>query len=316
MAKRADGKGAQRDPGSGAPSVDSREVNPAGIGTGLLRAAGVRYWTASVIPVLVGTTLPFWLRPPGFSFSWPGAVEVLFAAILLHAGFSFLLTRFEGGPDAGLPTSRLLGAATVCLVAAALIGLHLNTTIPGSTFLVLGLCALSTGALYVVPPLSFSHRPFGEVVISIGLGMLPVLAAYLAQTGDLTHRVYLASLPVVFATALWVWTNEMINRVADEKAGRRALVVILGSKLSGRFVVLKLAILVYVALFLAVFTASVIPLALVAVLTFGLARTVVSVSWNDHASPSKMDEARVNAYKLHLATGLIIAASALAAIHA
>ena len=43
----------------------------------VLYFAGVRYWTASVLPAIVGTTLPFWLRPPGFSFSWVGAIEFL-----------------------------------------------------------------------------------------------------------------------------------------------------------------------------------------------------------------------------------------------
>ena len=59
------------------------------VGSGVaLRLAGVRYWTASVLPALAGTTLPFWLRPRRFAFRWPSAQEFLFAAALVHSRFS------------------------------------------------------------------------------------------------------------------------------------------------------------------------------------------------------------------------------------
>jgi 1,4-dihydroxy-2-naphthoate octaprenyltransferase len=281
---------------------------------GFLHFAGFRYWTASLLPALVGTTLPFWLRPPGFSFNWLGAIEFLIATILLHAGFSFLQARVEDRSTADWPGSRLLGAASVCIVAAGLMGLHLSKFVPGSIFIVYGLSTIFTGVLYVAPPFSFCRRVGGEQVICAGLGLLPVLGAYLVQTGDLTRTVYLASLPLVVVTALWVWTDELITRVDDEQAGRRTMVILFGARFSGRFVVLALSILFYATLFLAVFTASIIPLSLVAVLSFGLVRTVVAVSWMGYASPMRMLEARRNAFTLHFATCIIIAASSLAAL--
>jgi len=281
---------------------------------GFLDYAGFRYWTASLLPALVGTTLPFWLRPPGFSFKWLGAIEFLIATILLHAGFSFLHARFEDRSTAEWPESRLLGAAGVCIVVACLLGLHLNSFVPGNIFIVYGISAIFAGVLYVAPPFSFCRRVGGEVVISQGLGLIPVLGAYLVQAGDLTRTVYLASLPLVVATALWVWTDELITRMDDEKEGRQTMVILFGPRFSGRFVVLALSILFYATLFLAVFTASIIPLSLVAVLSFGLVRTVVAVSWTGYASPMRMLEARRNAFTLHLATCIIIAASSLAAL--
>lgn len=62
----------------------------------LLHFAGFRYWTASLLPALVGTTFPFWLRPPGFSFRLSAVIEFLFATLVIQAGFSFLLALFEG----------------------------------------------------------------------------------------------------------------------------------------------------------------------------------------------------------------------------
>lgn len=282
--------------------------------SGFLHFAGFRYWTASLLPALVGTTLPFWLRPPGFSFRWLGAIEFLIATILLHAGFSFLQARFEDRPTAEWPGSWLLGATGVCIVAACLLGLHLNSFVPGSIFIVYGLVTILTGVLYVVPPFSFRRRVGGEVVICEALGLLPVLGAYLVQVGDLTRTVYLASLPLAVATALWVWTDELITRMDDEKSGRQTMVILFGPRLSGRFVALALSILFYATLFLAVFTASITPLALVAVLSVGLVRTIVAVCWKEYGSPMRMLEARRNAFVLHLATCIIIAALSLAAL--
>jgi hypothetical protein len=61
------------------------------------RLAGLRYWTASLLPALVGTTLPFWLRPPGFSFRWAGELEFALATALMHSGFCFLQARHLSG---------------------------------------------------------------------------------------------------------------------------------------------------------------------------------------------------------------------------
>ena len=45
-----------------------------------LTLAGFHYWTASLLPALVGTALLFWLRSLGFSFRLFAAVEILIVA--------------------------------------------------------------------------------------------------------------------------------------------------------------------------------------------------------------------------------------------
>ena len=284
---------------------------------GFLHFAGFRYWTASLLPALMGTTLPFWLRPPGFSFRWLGALEFLIATLLFHAGFSFLQARFDHRSNAYQPGVRLLGIAGVCIVAACLMGLHLtngltlHNGVPRGIFILYGLSALFVGVLYVAPPFSFGRRVGGEVFLFEGLGLVPILGAYLVQVGDLTRTVYLASSPLVVATALWVWIDELTTRMDDEKAGRQTMVILFGPRFSGRFVVLALSVLFYMALFLAVFTSSISPWALAVVLSFGLVRTMAAVCWKDYASSTPMLEARRSAFTLHLVTGIIIAASSL-----
>ncbi len=281
--------------------------------------AGLRYWTASLLPALVGTTLPFWLRPPGFSFRWLGAIEFLIVTVLLHAGFSFLQAYFEGGSATKWPKSRLLRYAGMCIFMACLLGLHLNSGlllnkfVHESIFIIYGLSVIVAGVLYVVPPFNFCHRVGGEVIIAKSLGLLPVLGAYLVQTGDITRTVYLASLPLIVVTGLWIWTDKLANRINDEKEGRNTMVLLFGPRFSGRFVVLAFSMLFCATLLLAVFTDSLNPLALIALLLVGLVWKILVISWNEYLYSERMIDVCRYAFILHFATCSIIAASSLVA---
>ncbi len=286
---------------------------------GFLHFAGFRYWPASLLPALVGTTLPFWLRPPSFSFRWLGAMEFLFATVLFHSGFSFLQAWYEGRLTSEWPKSRLLSYAGMCIVLACLLGVHLNSDlrlnkfVHESIFILYGLAALVVGVLYAVPPFSFCRRVGGEVVIAESLGLIPVLGAYIIQAGDLTRTVYLASLPLVVATGLWVWIDGLVSRIDDEKVGRKTMVILFGPRFSGRFVVLALSMLLFATILLAVVTASVAPLTLITLLSVGVVWRIVAVSWNEYSNLERMLEVRKKAFVLHLTVGSIIAASSLVA---
>jgi len=281
------------------------------------RLAGVPYWTASLLPALVGTTLPFWLRPPGFSFRWLPAGEFLAATVLFHAGFAFVHARFERRATDAWPATRLVAAAVICVTAACLLGLHLNhgLRLGGSVhqgiFVLYGLATLFTGVLYVAPPLRFFRRMGGEVVVSEGLGMIPVLGAYLVQAGDLTRKVYLASLPLVVATALWVWMDELVTREDDERRGRRTMVVEFGARFAGRIGALALVTALGATLAGAVASAAMAPWALVGLLALGLGGRIVALSWREYANPARMMEARRRAVALHFVTCAIVVAASL-----
>lgn len=274
--------------------------------SGFLHFAGFRYWTDSLLPALVGTTLPFWLRPPGFSFKWLGAAEFLIATVLVHAGLSFLQAWFEKRSTSEWPASRLLGYSCIFIVSAYLLGLVINSglqvnkSVNEYIFIIFGISILIVGLLYVVPPVSLCRRIGGEVVIAEGLGMLPVLGAYLVQAGDLTRTVYLASLPLAAATGLWVWIEALISRTDDEKAGRRTLVIDLGPRFSSRFGTPGLALLLITTILAAVFSASIHPLALSALIWSGLAGKIVIGSWMKYRDPERLIPERRNAFWVHL----------------
>ena len=276
-----------------------------------LRLAGVRYWTASVMPALVGTTLPLWLRPPGFTFRWIGALEFLIATVLMHSGFSFLCARFERNTGDGWTEAKLLGAAVTCVALASVVGLRLLRFTPDLIFVVYGVAVMLAGLLYVAPPVSFSRRVGGEVVVSMSLGLLPVLGAYLVQTGDLTRTVYLAAMPIYAATLLWEWTEQMAFLETRSAAGSETLVMVFGPRLSGRVVVPGLSALLFATVLVAVLSESVMPLALAAlVLAVPIVR-IMTVSWRDYDDASEMLKVRTAALAVHSALCAVLIASSL-----
>jgi len=276
-----------------------------------LRFAGVRYWTASVLPALVGTTLPLWLRPPGFTFRWIGALEFVVATVLMHSGFSFLHARSEDRASHHWTRARLLAVAVICIVLACLLGLHLMRFTPDLIFVVYGVAVLFAGVLLVAPPVNLSRHAGGEIVLSMSLALLPVLGAYLVQTGDLTRRVYLAALPIYAAMLLWVWAEEMVLMRLPEGVRREGLVSAFGLRLSGRVVVPGISALVCVTILVAVVSSSVVPLALATLILCVPLWRVVAISWNAYGDASKMTRARKSAFGVHAGLCVILIVSSI-----
>jgi 1,4-dihydroxy-2-naphthoate octaprenyltransferase len=299
-----------------------------------LRAARAPFLTASVMPVLIGSTLPFWLRPNGWDFSLWLMIEAVVAVAFLHLGanlgngyYDHMTGADPANPNPGvlsggsglitsgaLPPEFFLRWSVVFLFLGAAVGIHLTFVVPGHLLLALGVVGIALGHFYTAPPIRLAYRGLGELAVGLAFGVLPVIGAYYVQAGTVSWRVVLASLPITFAVVLILWVNQIVDAKPDESVGKRNLVVMAGARAAGRGGVLVLSILIFVTMFAAVFTASLIPLTLLSVLAFGLIRTIVADCWNHHGRPERLAEAQSSALRLHLTLGIIIAASALAAI--
>jgi len=283
----------------------------------MLRLAGARYWSASLLPALLGTTLPFWLSPPEFSFRPLAAVEFLAATLLFHAGFSLLHARFREDPAPGAAGSRLAAIAAAFILPGCLLGVHLSRGlplhrgVPEGIFIVYGVCVLVAGAIYVAPPARLWRRPFGEIVLGEGLGLLPVIGAYLVQVGDLTRTAYLGAAPLVAATLLWVWIDEIVTCEEDARRGRRTLVVVIGPRAARRIVMPALALAFYLTLGGTIFLRILSPWALAALLTLGFGWKFAGAALAPGEDLAELLETRTRAFELHLSTGVILAASSL-----
>lgn len=261
------------------------------------------YCTSSLLPTLAGTLLPFWLKPDNFSFKPFDAIEFLIAVLLFQSGFILFKSYFNYNRKI-----NLLVPAIIMISISIILGIHLNTNL---TFIVYGIATLFTGFLFVFPPVSFHNRIGGEVVLSISLGMIPVLGAYFIQVGDLTRTVYIASLPFVASAGIWVWTENLISRFADEISGRKTLVTDLGARFSSRYALIILLLMYSAALIIAVISKSLNPIILISFITLIPFAKSVYTLWNDYENKTLLLKLQKLAFYIHLITSVIIILSSL-----
>ena len=276
------------------------------------------FLTASVLPVLVGTTLPFWLDPPEFKFKWFLAILFLIATVICHYSFILLHIYFSKRHNENLESYHLLKKGITGLIISMLIGLYMNSllllnkNVNEYIFIVYGLSVMFAGLLFVFPPFYFSRRWGGETVLAVGLGMMPALGAYLIQAGDLTRTVYLASLPMVFSTGLWIWNHELFEARLPKKQGYKTTVWYFPYIYSSRYVTLMLIFLIYASLLLAVFgRPSLSPFSLLAVFTFFFAVKVAKITWYENGDAERLKIAEKHAFLIHFTIGMVIIASSI-----
>lgn len=279
------------------------------------KQAGARYWTASLLPAITGTTLPFWLNPPGFNFKLSDALFFLIATVTCHAGFSLLYYSFNDKFSSSREKSRFIASGIIHLIIAVITGLYLNShlhlhkNVPDYIFVVYGVTTIFAGILYVTPLFNFSKKFGGETVLSVGLGMLPVLGAYIVQVGDLTRTVYLASLPIVISTALWVWITELISKEEDENSGYKTTVMYFPFSVSCRIVTPILIISLYGALILSVWgRSSLNPFSLAGLFSILLAIKIINITRSVEIE-KELQKAEKYAMLIHLSVCIIIISS-------
>ncbi len=211
----------------------------------LILATRPMFFTASVLPVLLGTGLG--VRAAGTLDIWAFLLALL-ATIGAHAAVNVIndvyddisgadpdntgrIYPFTGGSrfiQEDIMTRRNMrqwGMALLTLTAA--LGLTL-AIMKGTGVIWFGLIGICLGVFYSAPPAELSARGLGELAVGLGFGVLPVTGAAWLQSGNVDIGAVLISLPVSF----WVFNILLINEIpdagADAGAGKRTLVVRLG----------------------------------------------------------------------------------------
>jgi len=215
---------------------------------GFWQLADPKIWIASTVPMLVGSALAYGLTG-AFSLYWFAAA--LLGIYLIEIGKNAVnevvdyqsgvdrfvtpeeRTPFSGGKKTiidGLLTvseARVIGITT--LGAGALVGLYI-AIFREPLILWVGFLGMFFAAFYSLPPLKFSYRGLGEVVVGITFGPLITSGAYLVQAHTLSPLVILTSLPIGFLIANVLWINQYPDYRADKKGRKFNGVVRLGKK--------------------------------------------------------------------------------------
>ncbi|HEY8463816.1 MAG TPA: prenyltransferase [Bacillota bacterium] len=228
-----------------------------------LKATRASFFGASLIPVLVGTALAS--RSAEFQLL-PMALALL-VILSNHAGANLIndyydalgsdainrkVTPFSGGSR--VIQLGLLTRKAVLTGAVLAYGLGLGTGL-GLTFfyqnpLILLLAAAGTllGIFYSITSVNGMARGWGELTVGLAFGPLAVMGSFILQTGFVNLESFWAGIPVGFLIIGVLILNEFPDREADQKAGKRNLIVRVGY-LRGVWVYLAIISLAYLAIF-------------------------------------------------------------------
>lgn len=184
---------------------------------------------------------------PGLFFQpiyWWGIVALVCieaATVFLNEVFDYETDRrntdygpFTGGSrvlvDGKLSRRELQnGAATALALSLLALGAILLHPIPAGPVLLAYGVAVFLGVGYTVPPLAFSHRGLGELVVAFTQSFLAVQVGALAAGEDLLQPdAARLALPLFFAVLPSITLSGVPDRGADEAAGKKTIAVRLG----------------------------------------------------------------------------------------
>ena len=298
-----------------------REVRPKlAFGWLFLRATRLPFLTATFVPVLLGIAV----AGSHDAFNWWVALLTVIGGACIHLGLNVANdvfdttsgadaanvnpTQFSGGSRVvhyGLMSLRTITLLSAGFYAAGIaIGLVLAAT-RGWDLLWLGVAGVLLSLFYTAPPLRLVHRGLGEIVVALGFGPIMTLGAYFVQAQEYDLEPLLASLPVGILIALVLYVNEVPDRPADERAGKRTLPV----RLSKDAVVNAYAAAVALAFALIVVFAAagwIVRPALIAVAAAPLAVPVYRALRDHYEEPYTLMPAMARNIQLHLATGTLL----------
>jgi 1,4-dihydroxy-2-naphthoate polyprenyltransferase len=203
-------------------------------------ATRVPFLTATFVPVLLGAAIA---RANGYS-AWWFTLLALIGGTAIHLGLNVANdvfdstsgadyanvnpTMYSGGSrmiQYGLVSLKAMKTTSlVCYAIGIAMGLFLAAT-RGWDLLWIGAAGLFLSVFYTGPPLRLVHRGLGEICVALGFGPIMVLGTYFVVARQFSWEAFYASLPVGLLIMLVLYVNQVPDRPADEKAGKRTIVV-------------------------------------------------------------------------------------------
>jgi 1,4-dihydroxy-2-naphthoate octaprenyltransferase len=287
--------------------------------------AGTRlpFVSASVLPAVLAAV---WCGVYGTEFIFLNVFLGVLGVFFLHLGANTLNDYFDweesdrinrfATPFSGGSRSRLehilsrrafLHMSVVFFVMAAAAGAVLffadrpHVVLIGTAG---GLC----GILYSLKPFSFQSRGLGELIIFFSFGPLITLGIGYVNFGVFSPEFFLLGVPNGCAVASILWINEFPDYEADRDAGKRNLVVRIGTG-AARYGYAILMILFYLsALFLIIY--DIYPRwSLLILLTVPVAIKTTLHMWKTHADPVAIISAQAGTIQFQMLSSVILIAS-------
>jgi 1,4-dihydroxy-2-naphthoate octaprenyltransferase len=287
-----------------------------------IKAIRAPFFTASAIPVLVGTALAWNMTG---KFSLYKFILVLVGVPLFNAGTNLAndyydhktgnddintsLTPFSGGSrviqNGVIPAKHMLIGSFLFFGLGSVMGLYLNAITPGNLVLYLGIFGLLSGFLYTATPVLIGYRGVGELVVGLNLGTLTIIGSYFVQAHSVSWPVFWMSLPIGFLVVAILYINQFPDYEADKAVDKKHLVVRLGKRRAvyGYYLLIAATYLVIAG---SVLFRMVTPFALVSFLTLPLAVGAVRTLKSNYDKIAELIPAQAKTIQTHLFTGLLL----------
>jgi 1,4-dihydroxy-2-naphthoate octaprenyltransferase len=198
---------------------------------------------ASVVPVLVGTTLSLFYSDKVDWFLFP---IVLICGVIVHFGSNLVCEYYDykTGVDREytygssrvlvehlMKPKQVLKGGLIFLLVGMTLGLIL-VYMRGYPMLLLGLVGVLGGYLYSAPPFSYKYHAFGDVMIFLLFGPLMVIGTYFSLTGSYMHELWLMAIPVGCLVCSILQANNHRDITHDTEAGIKTVSSVIGHKAS------------------------------------------------------------------------------------
>jgi 1,4-dihydroxy-2-naphthoate octaprenyltransferase len=271
-------------------------------------------FTASVIPVLVGTAIAAQdeFRPLLFVLALAGSVA-------LHAGTNLVNDHFDhvkgtdneeslgqsGVIQRGLlsPRAVLMGGIMAFAIATA-IGVAI-TVMTGWPVLALGVASVLAGYFYTASPFSLAYRGLGEVVVFVFMGPVIVMGAYYVQVERFAWEAFIASLPIGLLVAAILHANNVRDIENDRRNNKWTLAALAGRPIADyEFVALTLG--AYVAVVAMIATDAAPWPVLITLITLPIALRLVRFEMTQ-TSPRALNGVLAQTAGLHMLFGALLA---------
>jgi len=289
-----------------------------------IKAIRAPFFTATIIPVLLGTTIA-WVHT-GQIF-WIKFFLTLIGVIFVHAGTNLVNdyydhkskndelnlhpTPFSGGSrviqEGLIPAKQIFYSGLMFFGLGGMLGLYLNWISKGNIILILGLVGVLLGFFYSAGPLRIGYLGIGELAVGFGFGPLIVSGAYYIQAERLSVEPFLASIPISILIMLVLYINEFPDYEADRLVNKRTWIVILGKERAIKIYYLLLS-LVYLTIVSGIIFRFLPLFSILAFLSLPLSLRAIAISWKNYNKLEELLPVNAITIKLHSIIGLLLTA--------
>ncbi|UCG01453.1 MAG: 1,4-dihydroxy-2-naphthoate octaprenyltransferase [Candidatus Heimdallarchaeota archaeon] len=287
-----------------------------------IQALRAPFFTASIVPLVLGMAIAWYetrIFDPLLGFL------TLLAGVAIHAGTNLIndyfdqptddlnqnFSPFNGGSrmiqNNVLVPRQILIASVICYLVGVVTALFIIIYTGGFLLLLFLAIAVLLGLFYTALPVQLSYRGLGEIAVFVGFGPLGVLSAFFIQLGYINWGLCLmASIPIAFLIAMVLFLNEFQDREADQEAGKKTLVVVLG-KSSGIKIYLTGMIIAYIFLLVGIFF-TIFPLSLLLpFITLPLAIKAILTATENYQLIKELQPANAMTILTHFIFGIMMA---------